>query len=102
MSKNRRVFTPEQKAVIIREHLIDKIPVSDLCEKHGIRPTVFYRWQKVMFENLPSLFERQSPSRQAKFERQIEGLRTKLADKDEVIAEIMAEFIAVKKTIGGD
>ncbi|MFL6310484.1 MAG: hypothetical protein ACJ71W_00125 [Terriglobales bacterium] len=27
------------------------VPVSELCEELGLRPTVFYRWQKELFEN---------------------------------------------------
>ncbi len=101
MPKQRRRFAPEQKAAVVREHLIDRVPVSDLCDKHGIQPTVFYRWQKTMFENLPALFERQKESPSNTLVRQNQALKSKLAEKDEVIAEIMADFIAVKKTIGG-
>lgn len=102
MRKQRKYHSAEQKAVIVREHLIDKIPVSDLCDKHGINPTVFYRWQKTVFENLPSLFDRQRDSRASALQRQNETLKAKLATKDEVIAEIMADFIAAKKKIGGE
>ena len=34
---------------ILREHLIDKIPVSEVCDKHGVQPTMFYAWQKKLF-----------------------------------------------------
>ena len=30
--------------------LLDKIPVSELCDEYGLQPTVFYRWQKQLFE----------------------------------------------------
>ena len=34
MSKrHRRHFTAEQKADILRRHLVDKVPVSDLCDE---------------------------------------------------------------------
>lgn len=102
MGKRRKNHSAEQKAAIVREHLIDKIPVSDLCDKHGIHPTIFYRWQKTVFENLPSLFDRQSDSRATALQRQNEALKAKLATKDEVIAEIMADFITAKKKIGDD
>src|ERR1700722_18196066 len=51
MRKERKHFTPEKKVAILRRHLVDKIPVSELCEELGLRPTVFYRWQKELFEN---------------------------------------------------
>ncbi|MBF0141477.1 MAG: transposase, partial [Magnetococcales bacterium] len=50
MSKRRKNYSPQEKASILREHLINKVPVSDLCDQHGIHPTLFYKWQKVMFE----------------------------------------------------
>jgi len=101
MRKARRSFTAEQKAAILREHLVDRVAVSDLCDKHAIQPTLFYRWQKDLFEALPSVLERRGPAPQAALERQNERLRQKLAQKDEIIAEIMAELIASKKTLGG-
>ena len=102
MSKRRKNHSAEHKAAVVREHLIDKVPVSDLCDRHGISPTMFYRWQKAMFESLPSLFERKGASREAVLERKVQALSAKLATKDEVIAEIMADFIAAKTTLGDD
>jgi len=102
MSRQRRRFTPEQKSAILREHLLDKVAVADLCDKHDIKPTVFYSWQRTMFENLGSLFKRKGDSRSAALERKNEALRKKIASKDEVIAEIMEDYVAVKKTLGAD
>src|SRR5271169_3872132 len=51
MRKERRHYTAEEKVAILRRHLLDKVPVSDLCEELGLQPTVFYRWQKEFFEN---------------------------------------------------
>ena len=43
MSKEkRRRHTPEQKLVVLREHLLDHKPISEVCERHGIAPSVFY------------------------------------------------------------
>ena len=48
----RKYLTPEQKVSIIREHLIDRVSVSDLCDKHGISPVLFYRvFRKNQFES---------------------------------------------------
>ena len=101
MKRTRRKFTPQDKAAIVREHLIEKVPVSDLCDKHGLKPTLFYRWQKDMLENLASLFERQAGSETAMLKRENEALRQRLLGKDQVIAQIMEDFVAVKKKIGG-
>ena len=66
MRKERKHFTPEEKVAILRRHLVDKVPVSELCEELSLRPTVFYRWQKELFENGAAAFqsqERPHPSR---------------------------------------
>jgi len=101
MGKSRKKHTSQEKAAILREHLVDRVPVSDLCDKHGIHPIIFYRWQKKMFENLPQVFDRDRGSRASALESQNEALREKLAHKDMVISEIMEDYVAVKKTLGG-
>ena len=57
MRKERKHFTPEEKVAILRRHLLDKVPVSELCEELSLRPTVFYRWQKELFENGAAAFQ---------------------------------------------
>jgi transposase-like protein len=32
MRKERKHFTPEEKVAILRRHLVDRAPVSELCE----------------------------------------------------------------------
>ena len=56
MNRQRRHFTVEQKVAVLREHFLDKVPVSDLCEKHGIGVTLFYSWQKLFFANGQAAF----------------------------------------------
>jgi transposase-like protein len=100
MAKQRRTFTGEEKVAILRRHLLDGVAVSDLCDEHGLNPTVFYRWQKAFFENGAAAFERRSDVRERKLEQENEALRTKLARKDEVIGEIMADHVRLKKSLG--
>jgi transposase-like protein len=102
MSQTRRRFTSEQKAAILKEYLIDRVSVADLCDRHGVRLTLFYRWQKEAIENLPALFERSGESEKRKLRGQLDTLRRKLAHKDTVIAQIMEDFVEAKKTLGGD
>src|SRR5437588_807615 len=74
--------------------LLDKVPVSDRCDELGLPPTVFYRWQKELFENGAAAFQGKSrPDHQAEQQR-IEFLEKKIQTKDEVLAELMAEHIA--------
>lgn len=38
--RSRRHFTTEQKVEILRRHMVDKVPVSDLCNELGLQPSV--------------------------------------------------------------
>ena len=100
MANKRRMFSGEEKVSILRRHLVDKVPVSDLCDEYGLNPTVFYRWQKEFFENGAAAFERRSDGRERKLQEKVTALTAKLAHKDEVIAEIMEAHVALKKTLG--
>ncbi len=51
MKKQRKQYAPEEKVAILRRHLLEKEPISKLCDEVGLQPTVFYRWQKEFFEN---------------------------------------------------
>lgn len=101
----RTFLTPEQKVAIVREHLLEKVPVSDLCDKHGISPVNFYNWQRQLFENGAVAFERKvngsNQRRQTDAQaRKIEQLESKLQQKNEVIAELLQEHVELKKATG--
>ena len=100
MKRQRKNYTAEEKVGILRRHLLEKEPISDLCEEQGLHPTMFYRWQKEFFENGAAAFQQKArPNHQAEQER-IEYLEKKIQTKDEVLAELMAEHIALKKSLG--
>jgi len=100
MTKQRRRFTPEEKVRILRRHFLEKVPVSDLCDELGVNPNVFYTWQKAFFENGAAAFVKSNDSKSSKLEERVQFLQAKLARKDEVIAEIMASHIELKKSLG--
>ena len=100
-TNGRRHYSPEEKVKILRRHLLEGVPISEVCEKEGINPTQFYQWQKTFFENGAAAFARQPHSRSVgKSEQTITALENKLKRKDEVIAEIMSEYIVLKKELG--
>ena len=96
----RRHFTAQEKVAILREHLIDKTPISAVCDKHGLNLTVFYRWLKELFENGSAAFERTDDARTRRLEERVQALQSKLARKDEVIAEILEDHVRLKKSLG--
>lgn len=108
MSKDkRRQFSAEKKAEILRRHLVDKAPVSDLCDEYQIQPSLFYNWLRQMMSNLgAALQDGRSQNRPdgelEKAEARIAALEAKLARKDAIIADISEEHLKLKKTLGVD
>lgn len=99
--QQRRHFTPEQKVAIVKRHLVDGVPISDLCDECHIQPTQFYQWQKQLFDNGSAAFERKGkPAGPTPQERKIEHLQAKLIAKNEVISELMEECVHLKKLDG--
>ena len=47
----RRKFSTEEKIRIVLEGLRGEIPVSDLCRREGIAPTLYYRWSKAFLDS---------------------------------------------------
>lgn len=99
-TNQRRQFSPEQKIKILREHLLEKTPISEVCDKHQLTPTQFYQWQKTFFENGAAAFAKTTGRASRQAEQRVTQLEDKLKRKDEVIAEIIAEHILLKKSLG--
>ena len=106
MKNKRKRFTAQEKVKILPLHLIEKQTVSDICDRNGLNPNVFYSWQKQFFEHGAAVFEKtgngHKDNQVKKLERQNTQLKAKLAGKDEVIAEIMASHVRLKKSLGED
>jgi transposase len=102
----RRKFSAQEKVQILRLHLLEGKPISEICEQHQLNPNVFYRWQKELFDHGTAAFERAENGvvdrGGQRLEKENTRLKAKLAGKDEVIAEIMAEQVRLKKELGLD
>lgn len=98
--KPRRYFSPEQKVRILREHFLEEVPVSDICDRHGLHPTVFHRWMKEFFENGALAFQKENGTRTKSLEKKVAKLEGKLSQKNEVLSELMEEHVHLKKTLG--
>ena len=86
-----------RKVAILRRHLIDRVPVSDLRDEYQLSPTLFFLWQKQFFENGPTAFGRKNAAPEGHLLRTIAALRDKLRRKNEVVAELVKEHIRLKK-----
>lgn len=93
--RQRRQLTPEQKATILRRHLADKVPVSDLCDEFHVQPSLVYLWQRQALEHLSAALQdgrtRRGESQTLVAERaRVATLEANLAKKDAAIAAISA------------
>jgi transposase-like protein len=100
MSAKRRHFSAEEKVAILKKHLLEKVPVSNLCDQHGLHPTVFHRWLKEFFEGGAVVFQRSKDNGSTKLEKRISQLEQKLSHKNEVLSELMEEHVKLKKSLG--
>ncbi len=98
--KKRNRFSPPQIAAILRLYLLERTPISDLCDQQGIHPTIFYRWQKQFFENGAAAFESRRRRAGDDKDRRITLLQQKLQRKNEVLSELMEDHISLKKELG--
>ena len=89
MKEQRKHYTPEEKVAILRRHLLEKEPISKLCDELGLQPTAFYRWQKEFFENGAVAFQPKARPNHSVEQTQ-----------DDVLAELMTEHVAPKDTPG--
>jgi len=99
MTKQRRHFSGPEKVAALKSHLVEKVPVSDLCDQLGIAPNLFYRWQKEFFDNGHTAFGngRKSKAVEEAKDKTIEQLQAKLQRKNEVLGELMEEHVRLKK-----
>ena len=100
MKKERKHYTAEEKVAILRRRLLEQEPISKLCDDLGLQPTVFYRWQKEFFENAAAAFQTKARTNHPAEQERIEYLEKKIQIKDEVLVELIAEHVALKKSLG--
>jgi transposase len=102
VNKQRRHFEGAEKVAILKRHLIDKVPISDLCDELEIQPTQIYDWLKKFFENGHLAFEngRKSKAVEDAKDLKIQQLETKLQRRESVMVELMEEHTLLKKELG--
>jgi len=102
MNKQRRHFSGPEKVAVLKRHLVEKVPISNLCDELDLHATQIYSWLKDFFENGHTAFEngRKSKAVEDAKDKKIEQLEAKLARKNEVMAELMEAHAELKKTLG--
>jgi len=100
MRKKRKSYRSDEKVSIIRRHLLDGVQVSDLCDEYTLQPTVYYRWQKTFFEGGSAAFEKDSTREIKQLKDSIKQLENQLSRKNDVLAEVMEDYVNCKKKSG--
>lgn len=99
----RRQYSGAEKVRLLRLHLVEGQAISTICDTHRIHPTLFYQWQKTLFENGAAAFDSSPRSRKVDpGTARIEHLEARLRKKDEVIAAVTGELVRTKKEFGED
>ncbi len=100
--RKRKRYSPEEKVKILRLHLLEGVPISQVCQDNGIAPTMFYNWQKQFFENGAAAFAPASKvgGKGDPNATRVEELEAKLARKNEVLSEAVEALIEAKKRSG--
>lgn len=88
-------FSVEEKLRILEEARQPKTTVAEVCRRHGIDGTTFYRWEKQAKEGMREALSGRRRDGRAEA-REIERLREELEKKRRVIAEVVEENLALK------
>lgn len=92
----RRQFTAEGKLKIVREARLANIPVSQVCAKHDISPTLFYQWERIADAGARTALQAQ-PRGRKKLRPAEEELLLEITRLREIIAELSSENLQLKK-----
>lgn len=99
MSKGEhRRFTAEQKIEILREADQPGVTISEVCRRHGLAASVFYRWRAVAQGGSAVALKRDAHRTPRKDDAEVRH-KSELERMRAVIAEITAENLELKKKI---
>ena len=93
--KRRRKWTPAQKLQIVLETLQSDRKLAQICRREGVSPNLVYQWRKQLLASAEVVF---TPKRNTGRDPQREQLETENRRMKNVIAEITAENLDLKKT----
>lgn len=94
----RKKYTTEEKIRIVLEGLRGEIPISELCRREGIAPTMYYRWSKAFLDAGRNGLTRDT-QRDATSE-EVRALKDENATLKKALAESVLETMKYKKSLG--
>lgn len=97
----RRRYDARKKIAILREHLENRVGIAELSRKYGIHPNMLYEWKKRLFEGALGVFENREERASNRSETRVKQLEQQLREKTDLIAEVVADNVRLKKTASG-
>lgn len=94
--KRRRRWSPTQKLRIVLEALQSDGKLAAICRREGLSPTLVYQWRKQLLGSAEAVF---GPKGKTGQEHKVERLESENQRMKNVIAEITAENLDLKKTL---
>jgi transposase len=95
--KAGRLFTTEQKILIVMEAIRGENQVTEICRKYGIHQTRFYKWNKQFLEAGKKLLAGDT-IRETTTDEVVE-LRKENQRLKEMVADLMLRYDNVKKSL---
>lgn len=95
-SKSRRKWTPKRKMEIVLETLQSDTKLAEVCRREGLAPNMVYKWRKQLMNSADTVFARKKDERE---DPQIAKMAKENQKMKDVIAEITAENLVLKKTL---
>jgi transposase len=93
----KRIYTSEQKVIIVMEGIRGEVSIAELCRKHGISETTYYKWNKEFIEagkkRLSGDIQREATSDEVA-QMRLENQRLK-----ETVADLVIRYDIVKKSL---
>ena len=93
--KKRKRWSAEDKLRIVLAGMESGTEVSELCRREGINPTQYYAWKKTLLTSAGRVFHGEKEKPNLKQQR----MESELSRCKDVIAEITAENLELKKTL---
>ena len=101
-TKTRRRWTAEEKARIVRRHLRDRVSLADLADETGASPSLISQWVKTLMESAEAIFANELKKVKKVREKELMAKEVRIAQLQEVVAELSTEVLRLKKGSGAD
>ena len=95
--KTRRVFTAEQKILVVMEALTAETSIAELCRKYAIQESTFYKWNKEFIEAGKKRLSGDT-TREATSD-EVALLREENRKLKETVADLVIRYDIIKKSL---